>query len=166
MNPSSIKFKPLLQAFGLFLGANLLAFGMHDYYYQFVLKLFKLVNPHTVQFMGKFPHFFPSMEFLLSFGFFVPLAIWLLRMVNGKWALMHVLSILFIFTLSNFLLVAVSTPFMVTECTECDCGTTVYLSLNKPLYDIYFVVSLAVSLVYLYFVFVRNKKGSIHHPPS
>ena len=154
------KYKIILSTIGLLIVGIILAFLFEDFYRQLVRFSFKFFNGDNIQFVGKNFHLFASNSFVISFGLFTALTFLLLYNTFQADRLKILSVTVFLFFITTILITALDSKRLIIECTACDQGIR-KLTYNELTYDGYFIVSLCVSLLYLFLTLLKQRNRQI-----
>ncbi len=150
-------YKTILTTIGLLLVAIVFAFLFEDYYRQLVRFSFKFFNGDNIQFFGKNLHIFTSDSFVIAFGLFTSLTLFLLKFSSRPNRLKRTCVTVFIFFATTILITALDSKRLIIECTACD-DRIRRLTFNQPTYDKYFIISLTTAFVYLLTTYLLERK--------
>ncbi|MDR0793131.1 MAG: hypothetical protein LBE82_07465 [Chitinophagaceae bacterium] len=150
-------YKIILLTIGFLLVGFVLAFYFENYYRQLVIFFFKFFNGEFIQFIGKNFHLFASFGFTISFGVFCALTFLFLKFSsrNKRWK--RTLLTILIFFGTTALITAFDSTNFALGCSDCD-DRIRKLPYNKITYDKYFIISLTVSILYLFIMFLLDRK--------
>lgn len=147
MFPNS-KFKTGISTVAFFLFGVLIAFFFEDRYRQLVRYSFKLFNGEKIQFIGKNFHLFASYRFVIALGLFTSCTFLSLQYSFKAIRVKNAVLAILIFFASTFIICLLDSKRLLFECTACDDGIK-RLSFHEITYDMYFIISLTTSIVFL-----------------
>lgn len=151
-------YKAILQTLGLFVLGVVSAFLFEDYYRQFIRFLFKYFTTDKIIFSGKKFHLFASLKFVIAFGLFCSILFFAINKNIFYNKFKAVLYSLIIWLVSINIISFIESNGLVVECTTCNYGIR-KLNYNEINYDLYFVISLLITLSVVIWLIYKNHKN-------
>jgi hypothetical protein len=149
-------FNRILLLIFIFVLGVALAFYFEYYYRVLVVDLYKRFHPGQFIIFGKYFQF-PGARFVSAFGIFGVVLTSLLFEQRKKILKLLITFILFFF--STAAIVYAHSSYQLAACTACDNGK-LSLSLRDIPYDLYFYVSLFISLLPVIIMAFKKRKQS------
>jgi hypothetical protein len=121
-----------------------------------VRYFFKYFQGDKIKFIGKNFHIFASPYFVVAFGLFSVLLTMLLYGQSNKRRLVYLFSTIALFFITTIATTYIDSTGYVVECTACQDGIR-SLHYNAVNYDFHFITSLVVSLLPLFWTFLKKQ---------
>ena len=157
MQTPKLNYKTLLAALGLFFAGGVTAYFFEWNYRKLVTYSFHLLYGDNIKFLYKDIHLFPDESFLIAFGLFTSVAFLLLKFFARQFRTKRILFMILTFIVTTFLAVALDSKRLIFECANCE-EEIRQLTFRKPSYNLYFIVSLSASLIYLATVYLLEQR--------
>lgn len=157
MSTPKLNYKPLFAALGLFFVGTVTAYLFEWQYRKLITHLFKMLYGNNIKFLYKDIHLFPDEIFLIGFGLFISLAFLLLKSSARQFRTKRIFFMILTFLGTLILSIALDSKRLIFECVNCkeEIGQLVF---RKPSYNLYFIVSLSTTLIYLATVYLLEQR--------
>jgi hypothetical protein len=157
MSTPSLNYKPLLALLGLFFVGIVTAYFFEWHYRKLVTHSFQMLYGDNIKFIYKDIHLFPDEIFLIAFGLFTSIAFLLLKYSARQFRTKRICFMIFTFFATTILAIALESKRLIFECANCE-EELGQLTFRKPSYNLYFIVSLSASLIYLATVYLLEHR--------
>lgn len=146
LNKSKNNYKAILTHILLLFLSIVTAYLFEDQYRQFIRFLFKFFYPNKIQFIGKNFHLFASDSFVIVFVLFTTFIFLIIKNSPLKRRIVSVCISIVIFFLTTIISSLINSQQIISKCDTFR-NKVYYLTYNEPRYDMYFIISLSMSLV-------------------
>jgi hypothetical protein len=157
MSTPKLNYKSLFAALGLFFVGAVTAYLFEWQYRKLVTHSFKMLYGDNIKFLYKDIHLFPDEIFLIGFGLFTSLAFLLLKSSSRQFRTKRIFFMIFTFFATTILTITLDSKRLIFECANCE-EEIGQLTFRKPSYNLYFIVSLSTSLIYLATVYLLEQR--------
>jgi hypothetical protein len=143
-----LNYRLLLAVLVLFFVGVATAYSLEWQYRKLVKLSFQLLYGDNINFRYKDIHLFPDETFLIAFGLFTSIAFLLIKITPRQFRAKRIWFMLFIFFATTISTIALDSKRLILECANCE-EEMRQLTFRKPSYNLYFIVGLTTSLIYL-----------------
>jgi len=150
-------FKFWITGIIIFFISSYAAFWFENDYEKLIRNLFEMLTNHNISFYHPYKYFkLASAEFVLSFGGFTSVLIFLLRNQSMKRIFRNLIAAMFAFAISTSLFCYIDGTMKLITCTICNDGKLMlhYGALN---YDLVFTMSLIASIIPAVITYLRSR---------